>query len=47
MLIGEQLVPVAVKLFRGEPVATFIRHDCTHEILRGSAAPPPERKELS
>ena len=47
MLIGEQLVPVAVKLFRGEPVATFIRHDCTREILRGSAAPPPERKELS
>lgn len=46
MLIGEQLVPVAVKLFRREPVATFIRQDCTREILRGSA-PPPERKELS
>jgi len=47
MLIGEQLVPVAVKLLRGEPVVTFIRHDCTREILRGSSAPPPERKELS
>ena len=47
MLIGEQLVPVAVRLFRGEPVATFIRHECTREILRGPAAPPPEKKELS
>lgn len=47
MLIGEQLVPVAVKLYRGEPVVTFIRHHCTREILRGTAAPPPERKELS
>jgi XapX domain-containing protein len=47
MLIGEQLVPVAARLFRGQPVAVFIRHDCTREILRGPAAPPSEKKELS
>jgi XapX domain-containing protein len=47
ILIGEQLVPVAVRMFRGEPVASFIRHDCTREILRGGTAPPTERKELS
>jgi XapX domain-containing protein len=47
MLIGEQLVPVAVRLFHGEPVAAFIRHDCSREILRGPAAAPPDRKEIS
>ncbi|ODU66717.1 MAG: XapX domain-containing protein [Rhodanobacter sp. SCN 65-17] len=47
ILIGEQIVPVAARLFRGEPVASFIRHECTREILRGPAAPSREPKDLS
>lgn len=47
ILIGEQIVPVAARLFRGEPVASFIRQECTREILRGPAAPPQDPKDLS
>jgi XapX domain-containing protein len=43
MLLGEQAIPVARKLIRGEPVLAFVKTDCARSILGPQAAPEPAR----
>lgn len=43
MLLGEQIVPVAKRLVRGEPVMAYVRADCAREVL----GPQAQRGESS
>lgn len=42
ILLGEQIVPVAKRLMKGEEVATYIRGDCAEHVMGQlpSARPP-------
>ncbi|HZU63977.1 MAG TPA: DUF1427 family protein [Novosphingobium sp.] len=39
MLLGEQAVPVAARLLRGQPVLAFVKTDCARRVLGEHAAP--------
>ncbi|MBO9711999.1 DUF1427 family protein [Sphingomonas sp.] len=45
MLLGEQMVPIAKRLVRGEPVMAYVRSDCAREVLgpqAGKSVSPEE-----
>lgn len=42
MLLGEQIVPLAKRLVRGEPVVAYLRTDCARDVL-GPQAVTPDR----
>lgn len=33
MLLGEQVVPIAKRLVRGDPVLAYVRTDCARDVL--------------
>jgi XapX domain-containing protein len=39
ILVGEQAVPLAKRLFEGRPVVAFLKNDCAQHVL-GPYAPP-------
>jgi XapX domain-containing protein len=41
MLLGEQLVPVAKRIARGEPVLAYVRTECARHILGPQAGRDP------
>lgn len=46
MLLGEQAVPVAKRLWGGKPVMDYVRTECAEQVLGPQAAArcPPERE---
>lgn len=45
MLMGEQMLPIARRVFSGQPVLAFIRTECAPNILGPQAAPDATRQE--
>ncbi len=39
MLVGEQIIPVAKRIFTGQPVLAFIKTECAPSVLGPQAAP--------
>ena len=46
ILVGEQAVPLAKRLFEGRPVIAFLKTDCAEKVLGPQAAArrPPDLK---
>lgn len=46
ILVGEQAVPLAKRLFEGRPVMAFLKTDCAEQVLGPQAASrrPPDLK---
>lgn len=47
MLVGEQVIPIANRIFGGQPVLAFIKTECAPSILGPQAAPkvPPQQEK--
>ncbi len=43
MLVGEQVVPVAKRLFAGHDVVAYIRTDCAEQVLGRPVKKPDEK----
>lgn len=44
MLLGEQALPIAKRVFRGDPVLAYVRTDCARDVLGSQAAKPVDNR---
>jgi len=47
MLVGEQLIPVAKRIFAGQPVMAYVRGECAKQVLGPHAGNAVEADECN